>query len=225
MVQSSNIPTQLIGTPTQHRSTPTQYGGTYTESAMPDLPEFFRGIPMVEEVLEDIAIHENDDLQNDIDRIPPLENGNDDENITLELLEFFHGVDYDNMAEFFQSFEYGDSWCSNPVFTDEFAFCALPKALSDMLYEIHVILQIQRVVPHGWNRNDARYSSLSEPQQTHLRELIHANHDQYNQLDDIHNRLKGYINRTPYPQIKFLLIKTLDVVQDILRKEELAVFP
>jgi hypothetical protein len=190
---------------------------------MPDLPEFFRGIHIVEEVLEEIAIPENDDLQNGIEeRIPPLENGNDNENITLELLEFFHGVDYDNMEDFFRAFEYGDSWCSNPVFTDEFAFGALPKALSDMLYEIHAILQIQRVVPRNWNRNDARYSSLSEPQQTRLRELIHANDDQYNQLDDIHNRLKGYINRTPYPQIKFLLIKTLDVVQDILRKEELA---
>jgi len=222
MLQSSNIPTQHRGTPTEHRSTPTQYGGTYTESAMPDLPEFFRGIPIVEEVLEEIAIPENDDLQNGIERIPPLENGNEDENITLDLLDFFRGIDYDNMEDFFRAFEYGDSWCSNPVFTDEFAFCALPKALSDMLYEIHAILDIQRVVPRDWNRNDARYSSLSEPQQTHLRELIHANDDQYNQLDDIHNRLKGYINRTPYPQIKFLLIKTLDVVQDILRKEELA---
>ena len=222
MLQSSNIPTQHRGTSTEHRSTPTQYGGTYTESAMPDLPEFFRGIPIVEEVLEEIAIPENNDLQNDVERIPPLENGNDDENITLELLDFFRGVAYDDMEDFFRAFEYGDSWCSNPVFTDEFAFCALPKALSDMLYEIHAILDIQRIVPRNWNRNDARYSSLSEPQQTRLRELIHANDDQYNKLDDIHNRLKGYINRTPYPQIKFLLIKTLDVVQDILRKEELA---
>lgn len=222
MLQSSNIPTQHRGTSTEHRSTPTQYGGTYTESAMPDLPEFFRGIPIVEEVLEEIAIPENNDLQNDVERIPPLENGNEDENITLELLDFFRGVAYDDMEDFFRAFEYGDSWCSNPVFTDEFAFCALPKALSDMLYEIHAILDIQRIVPRNWNRNDARYSSLSEPQQTRLRELIHANDDQYNKLDDIHNRLKGYINRTPYPQIKFLLIKTLDVVQDILRKEELA---
>ena len=222
MLQSSNIPTQHGGTPIQYRSTPTQYGGTYTESAMPDLPEFFRGIPIVEEVLEEIAIPENNDLQNDVERIPPLDDGNEDENITLDLLDFFRGVAYDDMEEFFRAFEYGDSWCSNPVFADEFAFCALPKALSDMLYEIHAILDIQRVVPHGWNRNDARYSSLSEPEQTHLRELIKANYDQYNKLDDIHNRLKGYINRTPYPQIKFLLIKTLDVVQDILRKEERA---
>lgn len=202
------------------RNTTIQCVDTYIEYAIPVLPEFFRGIPIVEDVLEEIVtydnipITENDDPQNSV--IQPLD---DDENITPELLDFFHGIAYDDMEEFFRSFEYGDSWCSNPVFTDEFASCALPKALVNKLYEIHSILQIQRVVPPDWNRNDARYSSLSNSQQTHLRELIHANNHQYYQLDNIHNYLKGYATRTLYPQIKFLLNKTIDVVQDILRKE------
>lgn len=165
-----------------------------------ELPEFFQtGGPTQEEFLEELYAN--------------------DEDATHELIDFFHGVANDDMEEYFRSYEYGDTRMSNPVFTDEFAFCALPRALSDIVYELNPVLQIQRVVPLDWDSNDARYSSLSVPQQTRLRELIHENPEQHRQLDDIHNRLKGYKCRTPYHQVKFLINKTLDVVEDILRKE------
>jgi hypothetical protein len=198
------------------------------------LPEFFQTENTVtfEELLEeysqngsddetyvDVDVEDSQDSANEM--IQTLEDGIDDENITHDLLDFFHGVPYDRMEEFFRSFEFGETWSSNPVFTDEFVFYALPKTLSHTLYELHTVLQIYRVVPNDWNSEDARYSSLSVPQQTRLRELIHKNPAQYRQLDDIHNRLKGYRCRTPYPQIKFLLNKTLEVVEDILRKEVL----
>ena len=202
----------------------------YTEDmhmSTSSLPEFFQtGGPNQEEFLEELLGGDSsddetytvEDPQDDIEYIQPIDDGIDDENITHDLLDFFHGVSYDNMEEYFRSFEFGQTWISNPVFTDDFAFCALPKALSEILYELNGVLQIQRVVPADWNRSDARYSSLSEPQQARLRQLILANPAQYRQLDDIHNRLKGYKCRTPYPQLKFLLIKTLNVVEDILRK-------
>jgi hypothetical protein len=140
----------------------------------------------------------------------------DDETITFELLDFFDNVAYDDMDEHFRSFEYGDSWVSNPIFTDEFAFTALPIALSNIIYELNSILQIQRVVPSDWNRNDRRYSSLSRPQQIRLRELIHETPAQHIQLDDLRNRIRGYRCRTASPQIKFLLNKILDVVEELL---------
>ena len=212
---------------------------TIFEPATPTgLPEFFQTDgPIMEEYLEEVS-DDSRNTQNVVSNPPyqvpytPIwgefvqeqtnqEEGAvpDDENATYELLDFFHGVPYEDMEEMFRSFEYGNTWISNPIFTDEFAFCALPKRLSNIVYELHSILQIQRVVPADWNRNDARYSSLSVPQQTHLRELIHANPVQHARLDDVYNRLKGYKQRTPYPQIKFLIIKTMNVVQDILRKE------
>jgi hypothetical protein len=140
----------------------------------------------------------------------------DDETITFELLDFFDNVAYDDMDEHFRSFEYGDSWVSNPIFTDEFAFTALPIALSNIIYELNSILQIQRVVPSDWNRNDRRYSSLSRPQQIRLRELIHETSARRIQLDDLRNRIRGYRCRTASPQIKFLLNKILDVVEELL---------
>jgi len=211
-------------------------------SMVGDLPEFFQTeSPIIDEFLEELyADEEQDDDDEDEEQddedddeyipqpilrsfanniYPEEDDGINDETITHDLLDFFHGVPYDAMEEYFRSFEFGDTRTSNPIFTDEFAFCALPRALSGIVYELHAILQIQRVVPLDWNTNDARYSSLSLPQQTRLQELIHENPDQYRQLDDIHNRLKGYKCRTPYPQIKFLLNKTLEVVEDILRKE------
>jgi hypothetical protein len=222
---------------------------TIATSAIPSvftsetLPEFFQTENTVtfEELLEEYSQNGSDDetyvdvdvevdvedLQDGANHmlIQTLEDGIDDENITHDLLDFFHGVPYDSMEEFFRSFEFGETWSSNPVFTDEFVFCALPKTLSHTLYELHAVLQIYRVVPIDWDSEDARYSSLSVPQQTRLRELIHENPAQYRQLDDIHNRLKGYRCRTPYPQIKFLLNKTLEVVEDILRKEVLYFTP
>lgn len=201
-----------------------------------ELPAFFQTeIPMMEEYLEETV---SDDSctrmsdENTIEEPIPHENivfrdpnlnpadGVDDETITFELLDFFDNIAYDDMEQHFRSFEYGDSWTSNPIFTDEFAFSALPIAFSNIVYELNNILQIQRVVPSDWNRNDRRYSSLSESQQTRLRELIHQNPSQLNQLDDLYNRIKGYKCRTGSPQIKFLLNKTIDIVQDILRKEE-----
>ena len=215
---------------------------TIATSAIPSvftdatLPEFFQteNTDTFEELLEEysqngsdaetyVDVEDSQDSANEM--IQTLEDGIDDENITHDLLDFFHGVPYDRMEEFFHSFEFGETWSSNPVFTDEFVFCALPKTLSHTLYELHAVLQIYRVVPIDWDSEDARYSSLSVPQQTRLRELIHENPDQYRQLDDIHNRLKGYRCRTPYPQIKFLLNKTLEVVEDILRKEVLYFTP
>ena len=220
---------------------------TIAESATPTgLPDFFQHDgPITEEYLEE-SFNDSIDDSSDTDYVvsnPPYqeqyvtpisrelfpepeetnpEEGTvpDDENATHELLDFFHGVRFEDMDELFRSFEYGNTWVSNPIFTDEFAFCVLPRILSNIVYELHGILQIQRVVPADWNSNDARYSSLSVPQQTRLRELIHETPAQHRQLDDLYNRLKGYKHRTPYPQIKFLIIKTMDVVQDILRKEE-----
>lgn len=210
------------------------------ESATPaGLPDFFQTDgPITEEYLEESFNDSISDDSRDTDSVvsnPPYqeqyvapisreflrEEGTvpDDENATHELLDFFQGVRYENMDEMFRSFEYGNTWVSNPIFTDEFAFCVLPRRLSNIVYELHGILQIQRVVPRDWNSNDARYSSLSVPQQTRLRELIHETPAQHRQLDDLYNRLTGYKDRTPYPQIKFLIIKVLVVVQDILRKE------
>jgi hypothetical protein len=206
------------------------YVGNENQPQTNELPEFFQtGGPTREEFLEELHSDDEDEytpqplirsLANNV-YADEQDDGIDNENATHELLDFFHGVQYNDMEEYFRSFEFGETWTSNPIFTDEFAFCALPNALSDIVYEIHTVLQIQRVVPLDWNRNDARYSSLSVPQQTCLRELIHENPAQHRLLDDIHNRLKGYKCRTPYPQIKFLLNKTLDVVEDILRKEVL----
>jgi hypothetical protein len=203
------------------------HNAQYNES----LPEFFQTEnPTFEELVEDYAQNGGDDYyeyENEEDPqdgannhlVQTPEDGIDDENITHELLDFFHGVTYDSMEEYFRSFEPGETWTSNPIFTDVFAYYSLPKALSDILVELHAVLQIHRVVPLDWDTNDARYSSLSVPQQTCLRELIHETPAQYDQLNNIHNRLKGYKCRTPYPQLKFVLIKTLDVVEDILRKE------
>lgn len=174
---------------------PSVFGG-----ASADLPGFFQtDTPIFEELLE-------------IDSSEP-----DGETITPELLEFFTGVLRDDMDEHFRSFEFGDTWMSNPIFTDEFAFYALPKALSDIVYELHDILQIRRAVPAGWNKKDARYSSLCESQQTRLRELIRETPSQYSRLTQMQNVLNRYMLRTSYPQIKFLITKTLDVVNDILR--------
>ena len=139
-----------------------------------------------------------------------------DEQVSPELIHFFEGVVYEDLGDFLRSFELGDTWLTNPVFSDQFAVFYLPRRLYRIVIELHNILHIRTIVP-GRTR-DLRYSSLSESQQTQLRELIHANPTKYNQLDNVYNILKGFRSRTESYQIKFLLNLTLDVVIDVLRK-------
>ena len=146
-------------------------------------------------------------------------NQNPDEVAPFELIGFFEGIRTADFEGHFRAFEAGYTWISNPMFTDEFAFCYLPHAFSKLLYELHAIFNIQQVVPADWNAEDARYSSLSEPQQTRLRELIHENPERLRQLDDIFNRFHGLLSRVTRREMKFLLTKTIDVVQDVLRKD------
>lgn len=202
-------------------------GNALAEPATMDLPAFFQtGSPVIEECLEDTLDTESgvfnlpySNISRGLQR-PHIDERPvpDDEKPTNELLDFFHGVRYEDMEEMFWSFEFGNTWMSNPIFTDEFAR-VLPKALSDIVYELHSILLIQRVLPLNWNRIDTRYTSLSVPEQTRLRELIHETPTQRVRLVNLYNRLNEFQYRTPYPQLKFLIGKTMNVVQDILRKE------
>jgi len=163
-----------------------------------------------EETVDEVFVIDNRSIASNI-----TNDDFEDEQISHELLDFFEGITYEELGDHFRSFEFGDIWRSNPIFADQFAICCLPTRLYDMVVELHSILQIRTVV--GRTR-DLRYSSLSEPQQTQVRELVHANPEKHRKLDDLYNRLKGFRSRTESYQIKFLLNLTLDVVQDVLRK-------
>lgn len=145
-------------------------------------------------------------------------NQHPDEVAPFELIGFFEGIPTADMDGHLRAFDPGNTWMSNPVFTDEFTCCYLPPAFSNLLYELHAIFNIQQVVPADWNAEDARYSSLSEPQQARLRELIHENPEILRKLDDIFNRFRGLLSRTVRREMKFLLTKTIDVVQEVLCK-------
>lgn len=148
-----------------------------------------------------------------------IENGiPSEEYITRALHAFFFGVSYENMAEYFRSFECGDVAMLTPVFTDEFTLLHLPIRFKNMLVELNDILDIRNNIDAEWIGEDARYKSLCESQQTELRRIIHSDPAKHRQLDDLYNRLHGYRSRTPYLEIKFLLNYTMDIVQDILRK-------
>jgi hypothetical protein len=207
------------------------------QSTLPPLADFFQtGEPLILEMLEESSSHEDDmsyvparplmrtNANNPYAQQPTIVTQEHSEDLTQELHDFFSGVEYDDLEEHFRAFEYGSTWISNQIFTDEFVLCALPSAIVGILTELHTVLDISRVVPADWNpewnRNDARYSSLTIGQQDRLRELIHENPEQYRQVDDIRNRLKGIKSRTESFQIKFIAIKCLDVVQDILRNSE-----
>jgi len=200
---------------------------------LPPLADFFQtSEPIMLEMLEESPSHDDDmsyvptrplmetNVNNPLAQQPTIVPREYSEDLTHELHGFFHGVEYDNMEEHFRVFEYGSTWVCNQIFTDEFVFCVLPSAIAGILTELHTVLDISRVVPADWNRNDARYSSLSICQQDRLRELIHENPDQYRQVDDIRNRLKGIKSRTESFKVKFIVIKCLNVVQDILRNSE-----
>ena len=195
------------------------------------LPDFFQTDEhIIEESLEESIESESGDSihsypsnlsVNMSSRLTQIDEINvpDDEKPTDELLEFFRNVRYEDMAETLRYFEFGNTWESNPIFTDEFSNI-LPKTLSTIVYELHDILHIQRVVPSDWNRNDCRYTSLSVPQQSRLKELIHESSSDIRRLRNVYNRLNEYERRTPYPFIVFLMDNIVDVVQDILNIDE-----
>jgi hypothetical protein len=180
-----------------------------------DLPEFFQTsgqeitLDTIEEPTRELTHIETSNTATEID-----------EQVTRELINFFDGTPYDDLDVFFRSFEFGDTWRSNPIFTDEFALSCLPKRLCDMVYELHAILDIHRFSAISFNRNDLRYSSLSKAQQTQVRYFVHGNARKHQQLDDLYNRLTGFRSRTESYQVKFLLNLTIDVVQDVLRKNQ-----
>lgn len=193
------------------------------------LPEFFQTNEYIFDSIED-GNHqplEQEDAQMSIGEYETEEdydtdedpNQHPDEVAPFELIGFFEGIWTADFEGHLRAFEPGYTWISNPIFTDEFAFCYLPPAFSNLLYELHEIFNIQQVVPADWNAEDARYSSLSEPQQTRLRELIHENPERLRKLDDIFNRFRGIYSRSMRREMKFLLTKTFDVVQDVLRKD------
>lgn len=180
-----------------------------------DLPEFFQTygqeimLDTIEEPIREITYIATSNTTTELD-----------EQVTHELLNFFDGTPYDDLDLFFRSFEFGETWRSNPIFTDEFALCCLPKRLCDMVYELHAIFELQRFSANSFNRNDLRYSSLSEQQKDQVRVFVHGNARKHQQLDDLYNRLTGFRSRTESYQVKFLLNITIDVVQDVLRKNQ-----
>jgi hypothetical protein len=190
------------------------------------LPEFFQtsGREIVWDTLEDLGeetvdteyVLEDDIVEDDVAFENTDENILIGEQVTHSLLNFFEGVSYEDLGDVFRSFEFGDTWLTNPIFSDEFAFCCLPTRLYQIVTNLHHVLHIRAIIPE--RTRDLRYSSLSEPQQIQLRQLIHANTTKYNQLDDIYNQLNGFLSRTESYQVKFLLKKTLEVVEDILHK-------
>ena len=181
------------------------------------LPAFFQPSPntnIVFESLEESTENHNHNHTN-------MDNYNEydsDEDITRALRMFFYGVSYENMEEYFHSFECGDVAMLTPLFTDEFTLLHLPIRFKTMIFELNEILDIRNNIDAEWISDDARYKSLCESQQNDLRRIIHSNPEKHRQLDDLYNRLKGYRSRTPHLEIKFLLNYTMDVVQDILRK-------
>jgi hypothetical protein len=178
------------------------------------LPLFFQtGGNIVFEPLEEIR---SPDDEVDFANMPELGNiaqDNDDEPIPHGLLEFFHGVNYNDMEEHFRAFEYGRFWNTNPIFTDEFAVRALPSRVANMVYELHSILDIRSsgVVRNDY-LNDVCYDHLAEEQQHQLRKIVVSNPGKYRKLDDLYNRLTGYRSFTRYPEVKFVLNKIIDVV-------------
>lgn len=170
-----------------------------------ELPEFFQTTEFVQfDVLENNPVELDDEFA--------------DERITRGLSQFFDGVHYIEMGEYFYSFEGGTRW-TNPVFSDEFTSRYLPFKLKYALYELTEIFDISRTVMVERNGSmDARYGSLCDSQQSEIREAIQANEDKMQQLDDLYNRLVGYRGRTPNPEIKFLLNQTIYVIQEVLCK-------
>ena len=188
-----------------------------------DLPEFFKtsGAEMMLEPIEEPGqetineVYVPDNHTNVAYHASEEPSDDEDELVTEELLLFFEGVSYEDLEDVFRSHEFGNTWRTNPIFSDDFLITCLPRRLLHMVCELHRILHIQMIVG---NIRDMRYSSLSKPQQTQLRELVHASQTKYRQLDDLYNRLKGFISRTESYQVKFLLKKTIAVVQDVLCK-------
>ena len=193
---------------------------TQTETLKPpnskmslSLPAFFQPSPNTNIVFE--SLEESTENQNHNQMVNEYDA---EEDITRALRIFFFGVSYENMAEYFHSFECGDVAMLTPLFTDEFTLLHLPIRFKRMLFELNAILDIRNNIDAEWISEDARYESLCESQQNDLRRIIHSDPAKHHQLDDLYNRLKGYRSRTPHLEIKFLLNYTMDVVQDILRK-------
>jgi len=190
-----------------------------SDSAYTALPAFFQtGEPVWYETLEpeEASYTAGYFVSNPQNEVAYYE----DESMPQELVDFFDGVADHHMDEHWSSFEPGNTWRTNPVFRDEFAQNYLPISILRMVYELQYIFDIQMVVPADWNRNDSRYTSLSEYQQDLVRQNIHQCEFKYRELDDLCYRLKLYHYRTQSYQIRFLLNKVIDVVEEVLHKPQ-----
>ena len=150
------------------------------------------------------------------------------DNIQLDILEpeyenprlneFFEGVKPSDMFDYFRSFECGETWVSNPIFSDEFTENNLPYRLQSILHELNEVLDIKRSIQAKWIGQDYRYSSLCEYQQDQVRKTVHRDLNKVDQLCDICNRIVAIGLNNQGAEIQFILNAILDVIQDVLCK-------